>query len=173
MAVSERMEATKGAILSLLTDAYQRRDRVGMIVFQKDRATLVLPPTNSIDLAKRMLVNLPIGGKTPLAAGLWLARETIRKELRKYPELVPLLVILTDGAGNVSMSDMPPQVEAYHIADQLKEDNIKSVVINMESADYDKGLAQALADHLDGACYNLASLQANSLLNMVRSQLFI
>lgn len=173
MAVSERMEATKGAILSLLTDAYQRRDRVGMIVFQKNRATLVLPPTNSIDLAKRMLVNLPIGGKTPLAAGLWLARETIRKELRKYPELVPLLVTLTDGAGNVSMSDMPPQAEAYHIAEQLKEDNVKSIVINMESADYDKGLAQALADHLGGYCYNLASLQAQSLLRMVRTQLSV
>lgn len=173
MAVSERMEATKGAILSLLTDAYQRRDRVGMIVFQKDRATLVLPPTNSTDLAKRMLTNLPIGGKTPLAAGLWLARETIRKEVRKYPELVPLLVILTDGAGNVSIGDMPPQAEAYHIAEQLKEDEVRSVVINMESADYDKGLAQALADHLGGVCYNLASLQAQSLLKMVRSQLDI
>ncbi len=48
MAVAERMSATKGAILSLLTDAYQRRDRVGLIVFQKDRATLVLPPTHSV-----------------------------------------------------------------------------------------------------------------------------
>lgn len=173
MAVSERMEATKGAILSLLTDAYQRRDRVSMIVFQKDRATLVLPPTNSIDLAKRMLVNLPIGGKTPLAAGLWLARETIRKEIRKYPELVPLLVILTDGAGNVSMGERPPQVEAYHVAEQLKEDDVQSIVINMESADYDKGLAQALADHLGGVCHNLASLQAHALLNMVRRQLSV
>lgn len=167
------MEATKGAILSLLTDAYQRRDRVSMIVFQKDRATLVLPPTNSIDLAKRMLVNLPIGGKTPLAAGLWLARETIRKEIRKYPELVPLLVILTDGAGNVSMGERPPQVEAYHVAEQLKEDDVQSIVINMESADYDKGLAQALADHLGGVCHNLASLQAHALLNMVRRQLSV
>lgn len=171
MAVSERMEATKGAILSLLTDAYQRRDRVGMIVFQKDRATLVLPPTNSIDLAKKMLVNLPIGGKTPLAAGLWLAHQTVDKEVRRYPELVPLLVILTDGAGNVSMSDMPPQVEAYHIAEQIQEDDIRSIVINMESSDYDKGLAQALADHLGGTCYNRDSLRAESLLNMVRSQI--
>jgi Mg-chelatase subunit ChlD len=165
------MEATKGAILSLLTDAYQRRDRVGMIVFQKDRATLVLPPTNSIDLAKKMLTNLPIGGKTPLAAGLWLAHQAIDREVRRYPELVPLLVILTDGAGNVSIGDMPPQQEAYHIAEQIHEEKIKSIVINMESADYDKGLAQALADHLGGACYNLASLHAQSLLSMVRSEL--
>lgn len=173
MAVSERMEATKGAVLSLLTDAYQRRDRVSMIVFQKDRATLVLPPTNSVELAKRMLANLPIGGKTPLAAGLWLAHQTIQNEVRRYPELVPLLVILTDGAGNVSMGNLPPQVEAYHVAEQIQEDGIKAIVINMESADYDKGLAQSLADHLDGMCYNLASLQAQSLLAMVRNQLAV
>ena len=75
MAVAERMAATKGAILSLLTDAYQRRDRVGLIVFQKDRATLVLPPTNSVQLAKRALADIPVGGKTPLSAGLFLAYE--------------------------------------------------------------------------------------------------
>jgi magnesium chelatase subunit ChlD-like protein len=173
MAVSERMEATKGAILSLLTDAYQRRDRVGMIVFQKDRATLVLPPTNSVDLAKKMLVNLPVGGKTPLAAGLWLAYRTIQREVQRYPELVPLLVILTDGAGNVSMGDMPPQLEAYHVAEQIREETIKSIVINMEAADYDKGLAQALADHLGGTCYTPAALQAGALVTMVRDQLSI
>jgi len=171
MAVSERMEATKGAILSLLTDAYQRRDRVGMIVFQKDRATLVLPPTNSVDLAKQMLVNMPVGGKTPLAAGLWLAQHTVAQEVRRYAELLPLLVILTDGAGNVSMGDMPPQLEAYHIAEQIAESDVKSIVVNMESPDYDKGLAQALADHLGGVCYNLAALHADSLLAMVRNEL--
>jgi magnesium chelatase subunit D len=171
MAVAERMEATKGAILSLLNDAYQRRDRVGMIVFQKDRATLVLPPTNSVELAKKQLVNLPIGGKTPLAAGLWLALETIQRELRRYPELMPMMVILTDGAGNVSLGNNPPQEEAYRIADQIKEEPIQSIVVNMESADYDRGLAQELAEHLGGVCHNLASLHADSLLSMVRSEL--
>ena len=171
MAVSERMEATKGAVLSLLTDAYQRRDRVGMIVFQKDRATLVLPPTNSVDLAEKRLVDLPVGGKTPLSAGLWLAHQTVQQELRRTPELIPLLVILTDGAGNVSMGEMPPQVEAYHIAERIQEADIRAIVINMESADFDKGLAQALAEHLGGACYNLAALHAESLLAMVRGEL--
>ena len=77
MAVAERMNATKGAILSLLTDAYQRRDRVGLIVFQKDRATLVLPPTNSVQLAQRALMDIPVGGKTPLSAGLFLAHDVL------------------------------------------------------------------------------------------------
>ena len=171
MAVAERMEATKGAIFSLLTDAYQRRDRVGMVVFNKDRATLVLPPTNSVELAQKLLVNLPVGGKTPLAAGLWTAFQAVRREVTRHPELLPLLVILTDGAGNVSMGDMPPQEEAYKVADQISEADIRSVVINMENADFDKGLAQYLADHLEAPCYNLGGIKAESLLQTVRDAL--
>jgi len=86
MAVAERMSAAKGAVLSLLTDAYKRRDRVGMIVFQKDRAQVVLPPTNSVELARRYLADIPIGGKTPLSAGLNLAHEVIKREKLAHPE---------------------------------------------------------------------------------------
>lgn len=171
MAVSERMQATKGAVLSLLVDAYQRRDRVGMIVFQKDRATLVLPPTNSVDLAKKMLSNLPVGGKTPLSAGLWLALFTVQQETVRHPDLVPLLVILTDGAGNVSMGDYPPQLEAYQIADQIQMAGIRSIVINMESAAFDQGLAQSLADHLGAPCHTLGTLRADSLVQTVQGVL--
>ena len=97
MAVAERMSATKGAILSLLTDAYQRRDRVGLIVFQKDRATLVLPPTNSVLLAQRALENIPVGGKTPLSAGLAMSYDVLRQEKMLHPDVMPLLMVLTDG----------------------------------------------------------------------------
>ena len=109
MAVAERMNATKGAILSLLTDAYQRRDRVGLIVFQKDRATLVLPPTNSVQLAQRALIDIPVGGKTPLSAGLFLAHDVLTHEKHVHPDVEPLLIVLTDGAGNVSIGPLPPQ----------------------------------------------------------------
>ena len=108
MAVAERMDATKGAIMSLLTDAYQRRDRVGLIVFQKDRALLVLPPTNSVMLAKKALADIPVGGKTPLSAGLMLAYEVFQKERISHPDVMPLMILLTDGAGNVSMTNLPP-----------------------------------------------------------------
>jgi magnesium chelatase subunit D len=96
MAVAERMNATKGAILSLLADAYQRRDRVGLIVFQKDRAILILPPTNSVQLAQRALVEIPVGGKTPLSAGLLMAVDVLRREKQIHPDVEPLLICRYD-----------------------------------------------------------------------------
>lgn len=171
MAVSERMQATKGAIMSLLTDAYQRRDRVGLIVFQKDRASMVLPPTNSVLLAKQALVNIPVGGKTPLSAGLLLAFETIRREKNLHPDIIPLMILLTDGAGNVSMSTtLSPQDEANRIADQFKFESIKTVTINMEHVAFDQGLATKLAERMEGACYTLGQLRAETLYQTVRHE---
>ncbi len=171
MAVAERMSATKGAILSLLTDAYQRRDRVGLIVFQKDRAITVLPPTNSIQLAQRALADIPVGGKTPLSAGLIMAYDTFMQEKMTHPDILPLMILLTDGAGNVSQGNLPPQEEALLIADRIREAEIRSVVINMEHAAFDQGLAQGLADRLGGPCYTLHSLKAEHLYRTVRSEL--
>jgi len=171
MAVAERMTATKGAILSLLTDAYQRRDRVGLVVFQKDRATLILPPTNSIQLAQRALADIPVGGKTPLSAGLFLAHQIVQKERIVHPDVMPLIILLTDGAGNVSMSSIPPQEESHRIAEQIAEDEIRSVVINMEHAAFDQGLAQTLAEHLEAVCYTLSELKAETLYQRVREEM--
>ncbi len=171
MAVAERMAATKGAIMSLLTDAYQRRDRVGLIVFQKNLATLVLPPTNSVMLAETALSDIPVGGKTPLSAGLMMAYEVLRKEKLIHPEVMPLLIVLTDGAGNVSLGYSSPQEEAYNIAELISKEDIHSVVINMEHAAFDQGLAQALADHLDGPCYTITDLKAESLFVTVQQEI--
>jgi magnesium chelatase subunit D len=171
MAVAERMAATKGAIMSLLTDAYQRRDRVGLIVFQKSMATLVLPPTSSVELAQKALGDIPVGGKTPLAAGLTLAYTVVMREKRLHPEVMPLLIILTDGAGNVSMGNQPPQVEAYRIANMVRDEHIRAVVINMEHAAFDQGLARKLAENLDAACLSLRELHAESLYTAVKNEL--
>jgi magnesium chelatase subunit D len=173
MAVAERMSATKGAILSLLTDAYQRRDRVGLVVFQKNRATLILPPTNSVQLAQRALADIPVGGKTPLSAGLFMAYEVIRRERILHPDVNPLIILLTDGAGNVSMSSLPPQEESGRLAKQIAGDEIRSVVINMEHAAFDQGLAQRLADDLKAPCYTLSELKAESLYQKVREEMKI
>jgi len=171
MAVAERMQATKGAIMSLLTDAYQRRDRVGLVVFQKNDARVVLPPTGSVELAQKALSEIPVGGKTPLSAGLDLAHKVIQQELRLHKDVMPLMIVLTDGAGNVSMSDLPAQDEAYRFAEQIQQDHVRAVVINMEHAAFDQGLAAQLAEHLGAPCYTLPQLKAESLYQTVRTEL--
>jgi magnesium chelatase subunit D len=144
---------------------------VGLVVFQKDRATLVLPPTNSVQHAKQALADIPVGGKTPLSAGLFLAHEVIKKERLGHPDVNPLIILLTDGAGNVSMSHLPPQEEAHRIAEQISEDEIRSVVINMEHAAFDQGLAQSLSEHLEAPCYALGELRAETLYQAVREEM--
>ncbi len=152
MAVSKRMEATKGAILTLLEEAYRRRDRVGMIVFRRQGAQLVLPPTPSIQRARRALNRVPVGGKTPLAAGLALAYEVVRRERLKDPDLRPLVVLLTDGAGNVPLYGGNPLEEAYTWARRMAREGIPALIINMEQPEFDRGLAQKLAQHLHAPC---------------------
>lgn len=167
MAVSERMEATKGAIMSLLTDAYQRRDRVGLIVFNKNQAHLALPPTNSVQLARKALANLSVGGKTPLSAGLLMAYEVIQRDALTHPDVMPLMILLTDGAGNVSMTELPPQEEAHRIARLIEQAGIRSVVINMEHVAFDQGLARLLAEKLSAPCHTLEDLRADTLYHTV------
>ncbi len=172
MAVAERMAATKGAILSLLTDAYQRRDRVGLVVFQKDRATLVLSPTNSVLLAQRALADIPVGGKTPLAAGLQMAYEIIKREQVLHPDVQPLLIVLTDGAGNVTLwGKKTVKEEIKELAGLFAKEAIHSVVINMEQKDFDQGLAQELADHMEAVCYTLEDLRGETLYQTVQKEM--
>jgi magnesium chelatase subunit D len=171
MAVAERMNATKGAIMSLLTDAYQRRDRVGLVVFQKDRAIVILPPTNSVVLAKKALAEIPVGGKTPLSAGLMLSYQVIKQEQRQHPDVMPLMILLTDGVGNVSRGELPPQKEAHQIAGLFEQEHIKTLTINMEHPAFDQGMANQLAEKLGGPCLTLGDLRAETLYNTVKQQL--
>ena len=171
MAAAARMEATKGAVMSLLIDAYQRRDRVGVVVFQKETAWEALPFTSSVELARRVLRNVPVGGKTPLSAGLFLAYKMINRELCLNPDLMPLMIVLTDGAANVSMTGRPAMEESRIMAELIRDKEVRSVVVNMEQVSFDRGLAQELAAVLDGTCYNLRELKARSLYQTVQHEL--
>ena len=171
MAAAERMVATKGAILSLLRDAYQRRDWVGLIVFRKNDAALLLPPTNSVKKAEQILADIPVGGKTPLSRGLYLAYQVITRERRRAPTTTPLLIVLTDGAGNVSMGSLSPREESRRMARLLRESDVSSVVINTEHRAFDRGLAEELAVHLGGRCWSLSDLGADRLYQAVRREL--
>ena len=171
MAAAERMVATKGAILSLLQDAYQRRDRVGLVVFRQNCAELLLPPTSSVKLAGKMLQDIAVGGKTPLSSGLQLSYQVFMREIRRNPQVMPLMILLTDGAGNVSTTGMTPHEEGCKMAQLIHRSNIRSVVINTEHKSFDRGLAQELAFHLGAECYTLEELGAEELYKTVRGEL--
>lgn len=173
MGAKQRMIETKGAILSLLQDAYQKRDRVGMVAFKGDQAEVLLPPTNSVEMAQKCLVELPVGGKTPLAAGLTKAQEVVRQHLKRSPHMRPIVVILSDGKANVAMAEDKPLAEAHRVADSMREEfNIKYIVVDTEQ----KGLlsfgkAQELAARLGAECYTIDQLKVDSLVDIVRGAL--
>ncbi|TMU97783.1 putative cobaltochelatase [Streptomyces sp. DASNCL29] len=170
MAARKRMSAIKGAVLSLLLDAYQRRDKVGLITFRGADAELALPPTSSVDTAAARLERLPTGGRTPLAAGLLKAREVLRVERLRDPARRPLLVVVTDGrATEARRSGGPTPVErAGRAARMLAGDGVASVVVDCEAGPVRLGLAGALARELRGTPVTLDELRADSVTALVR-----
>lgn len=172
MAAEERMTATKSAILSLLLDAYQRRDRVGMVVFRKNTAELVLPPTNSVDLAQKCLANLPTGGRTPMAHGLNLGLTVIREYMRRDKEAIPLLVLVSDGRANVSLNGGDPVEEAKAVARAISSAGINSIAIDTERSFITLGLVKQICAELGGKYFQLEELAAAPIISAVRDNLF-
>ncbi len=151
MAARRRMEAVKGAVLSLLLDAYQRRDKVGLVCFRGAGAELLLPPTSSVDTAARRLEAMPAGGRTPLAAGLAEAHAALRRERLRDPLRRPLLVVVTDGRHTAGGE---PSVAAGN----LRRDGIAAVVVDCESGPVRLGLAAGLAQALGAEYLDLGRL---------------
>ncbi|MCL4516033.1 MAG: VWA domain-containing protein, partial [Firmicutes bacterium] len=171
MGAQQRMVAAKGAVLSLLLDAYQKRDRVGMVAFKGEKAEVLLPPTNSVELARKLLAELPTGGRTPLSAGLFKAYEVARTHLLKNPSLSPLLVVISDGRGNVSLARAKPLDEVWRVAALIREERrIKSLVVDAEKDGFLAfGLARRLADSLGAEYYKIDDLRADVLVAAVRA----
>ncbi|HLH68365.1 MAG TPA: VWA domain-containing protein, partial [Candidatus Dormibacteraeota bacterium] len=130
MDAEQRMAATKGAILSLLQDAYVRRDRVAVVVFKNRSAEVVLQPTSSVSLAQRRLERLSVGGTTPLTHGLMTGYKVVKTELTRDPSIRPLLVLISDGRGNISMFKEEPLVEAQKVAALINAEKIDALVID-------------------------------------------
>jgi len=130
MDAEQRMAATKGAILSLLQDAYVRRDRVAVVIFKNRTAEVVLRPTSSVSLARRRLERLSVGGTTPLTHGLMAGYKVVKTELMRDPTIRPLLVLISDGRGNISMFKEEPLIEAQKVAGLIEAENIDALVID-------------------------------------------
>jgi magnesium chelatase subunit D len=171
MGAQGRMTATKGAIMSLLLDAYQKRDRVAMITFRRKDAELKLPPTSSVELAARLLRELPVGGRTPLSAGIIKAYEVVRTVLLKDPTARPIVVIITDGKANVSVNpSRKPVDEAFLVAQRIAADErIFPIVVDTEKRSIVQfGLARRLADIMEAPYFRIEDLKAESLIQIVK-----
>ncbi|MDH6519986.1 magnesium chelatase subunit D [Streptomyces sp. SAI-135] len=165
MAARQRMSAVKGAVLSLLLDAYQRRDKVGLVTFRGSAAEVALPPTSSVDAAAARLETLPTGGRTPLAAGLLRAHEVLRVERLRDPARRALVVLVTDGRAT---GGPEPVALAGRAARLFAAEGVASVVVDCESGPVRLGLAGQLAGELGGTAVTLDELRADSIAGLVK-----
>ena len=167
MAARDRMSAVGGATLSLLRDAYQRRDKVAVIPFRQDRAQLLLPPTSSVHIAGRRLARFDTGGKTPLPQGLLKARDVVVRERARDRARRSLVVVLTDGRAT---GGPDPLGRARVAAARLVAEGAAAVVVDCETSYVRLGLAEQLATHLGAPAVRLAQLRADDLTQLVTTQ---
>jgi magnesium chelatase subunit D len=166
MAARDRMAAVGGATLSLLRDAYQRRDKVAVITFRGQQADLVLPPTSSVHIASRRLARFDTGGKTPLAQGLLAARDVVLRERTRDRARRSLVVVITDGRAT---GGPDPLGRTRSAARLLRAEGAAAVVVDCETSYVRLGLAEDLANHLGAPAVRLSELRADALTRLVKS----
>jgi len=166
MTARKRLDAVSGAVVSMLTDSYQRRDRVAVVTLRGAGAEVTVPPTRSVDAAVRRLTGVSTGGRTPLAEGLMMARDVVRRNAYKEPNRRPLVVVLTDGRATSGSGAL---TRAAAAADRLRRDGTSAIVVDCEQGMVRLGLARVLAGQLAGDCVQLADLTAGGVAAVVRS----
>ena len=172
MGAQQRMVQAKAAVLSLLLDAYQKRDKVALVAFRKDGAETLLPPTSSVDLAHARLEELPTGGRTPLAHGLAMGWRILDVELRRNPLIFPVLVVISDGRANVPLAGGKPVQETMRLADAIAEDGRAAcVVVDTERPGATSfGLARTMAERMGACCFGIEDLQADTLAQALKTE---
>jgi magnesium chelatase subunit D len=177
MGARGRMTASKGAIMSLLLDAYQKRDQVALISFRRQGATVNLPLTTSVDMAGKLLAEMPVGGRTPLSAGLASTYREVRNTLIKNPLAKPIVILITDGRGNVSLEGesrgLGPFEEALKLARAMaSEERVKYAVVDTEEPGIMSfGLAVRLAEALGADYFKTEDLKAETLVDIVKGEM--
>ncbi|MFC9549337.1 VWA domain-containing protein [Rhodococcus sp. NPDC056960] len=166
MAARDRLSAVTGAVVSLLRDAYQRRDKVAVITVRGRTAELVLPPTSSVDIAVRRLRGMKTGGKSPLAEGFLRAREVVLRERLRDPQRRALVVALTDGRATGGKDALH---RAKVAAGLLADSSVASVVVDCETGMVRLGLAAELSRQLRGGYVRLGELSAQQVAGVVRA----
>ena len=171
MGVSTRMEATKAAVLEMLVDAYQRRDRVGLVSFRGDAAEVLLQPTSSVELAQLKLRSMPSGGATPLAAGIKASLDLLDAETRRDSKVVRWLVLVTDGRANVGLSGGLGSEDARVMASKVRDKGINAVVIDITEGASPVSVARELARLAGGDYVRLPRITGEGISGAVRTRL--
>lgn len=165
MGARERMKAVKGVVFKMLADAYQKRDRVGMIAFRRDRAEVLLPITRSIEFAQKKLAALPTGGKTPLAQGLIKAEDMLDRLYKQDPLQDPVLILITDGRATNSLNkNTDPVRDALSEAERIGHRHMLAAVIDTESSFIKLGLAKELAQKMGASYFHVDKISEDRLL---------
>ena len=165
MGARERMKAVKGVVFKMLADAYQKRDRVGMIAFRRDRAEVLLPITRSIEFAQKKLAALPTGGKTPLAQGLIKAEDMLDRLYKQDPLQDPVLILITDGRATNSLNkNTDPVRDALSEAERIGHRHMLAAVIDTESGFIKLGLAKELAQKMGASYFHVDKISEDRLL---------
>ncbi|QYZ79183.1 putative cobaltochelatase [Methanofollis formosanus] len=167
MGAEKRMEAAKGAVLSMLLDSYQHRDRIGLVAFRGTEADLLLPLCSSVDLARKRLEDLPTGGRTPLQAGLSRGLEALLNERRKNGEMIPMMVLISDGRAN-SPAGSEVREEVLGLAGEIRANGIHTVVIDTETTGKTPfgirlGYCREIAEQAGGRYYRIGDLTPEGL----------
>ena len=165
------MESAKGAILSMLMDSYQKRDKVGLVAFRKGEAEVLLPPCSSVDLAMKRLRELPTGGKTPLTSGLAKGLSALQAEIKKDAETKPIMVLISDGRANVSMGGQIKE-ELMAVSEQARMSGVHTVVVDTEVVESSfmemrLGYCRDIADASGGRYHPISSLSSDVIFAIV------
>lgn len=168
MGADKRMKETKEAVLSLLFDAYQKRDNVGLIAFRKEGAEVLLNFTRSVDLAQKQLQKMATGGRTPLFAGLSMAWQIIKTQKLKEPDMLPLIVLVTDGRANYSEYGEDPVEEAIKASINIAHNNIPAIVIDTENNFLSLEIAKQVAFAMNANYFKIQDLKAEEIQKLVR-----
>ena len=170
MGASQRMTETKGAILSLLKDAYVKRDKVCLIAFRGNEAQVLLPPTRSVDRGVRLLETMAVGGRTPLNHGIAKGLQVIQSELKKNPGILPYMVMITDGKGNVSIEkDLKPKQELMEISEKLRAFSyINTMVLDIErKGAMSFGIAKEMALRMGANYQKIETLKSDAIISAI------
>ncbi|NOZ84860.1 MAG: VWA domain-containing protein [Deltaproteobacteria bacterium] len=164
MRKNQRLREAKAAVLSILTDAYRKRDRVGLVTFRGVEAKLLLPLTNSVDQARRYLSRLPAGGKTPLAAGIEKAVGELRRERTRMKGSVPVMVVISDGKPNSPIRSGDAVQEARLAAAAVAKEKFPFIFMDTDATWQEPGMGREIARLAGGIYTTLVDMSAQGIL---------